>query len=106
MGFLKTFVASLLVSLFLFQLAHAFHSNQLGVASIDAYTPAPTPSKIDCGKACAARCILSKRPNLCNRACGTCCGRCNCVPPGTSGNYESCACYAEMTTRGNKKKCP
>ncbi|KAJ0879446.1 putative gibberellin regulated protein [Helianthus annuus] len=59
-----------------------------------------------CGKACATRCMLSKRPHLCNRACGTCCGRCNCVPPGTSGNYEACACYAEMTTRGNKKKCP
>ncbi|KAJ0743639.1 putative gibberellin regulated protein [Helianthus annuus] len=50
--------------------------------------------------------MLSKRPHLCNRACGTCCGRCNCVPLGTSGNYEACACYAEMTTRGNKKKCP
>ncbi|KAM0025727.1 putative gibberellin regulated protein [Helianthus debilis subsp. tardiflorus] len=60
----------------------------------------------NCGKACATRCMLSKRPHLCNRACGTCCGRCNCVPPGTSGNYEACACYAEMTTRGNKKKCP
>ncbi|KAJ0700184.1 putative gibberellin regulated protein [Helianthus annuus] len=96
MAILKTFVASLLVSLVLFQ---AF---QLDAASVDTYPP----TKIDCGKACATRCMLSKRPHLCNRACGTCCGRCNCVPPGTSGNYEACACYAEMTTRGNKKKCP
>ncbi|KAI3446194.1 hypothetical protein Pfo_002859 [Paulownia fortunei] len=62
--------------------------------------------KMDCGGACAARCILSKRPNLCKRACGACCARCNCVPPGTYGNYEACPCYAEMTTRDNKPKCP
>ncbi|XP_019054602.1 PREDICTED: snakin-2-like [Nelumbo nucifera] len=61
---------------------------------------------IDCGAACAARCRLSSRPRLCKRACGTCCYRCNCVPPGTSGNEEVCPCYANMTTRGNKHKCP
>ncbi|XP_071691453.1 snakin-2-like [Rutidosis leptorrhynchoides] len=99
MGFSKTFVASLLLSLLVLQLVHAF---QLSDASVEE----KISTKIDCGEACAARCKLSKRPNLCNRACGTCCGRCNCVPPGTSGNYESCACYANMTTRGNKKKCP
>ncbi|KAM0025722.1 putative gibberellin regulated protein [Helianthus debilis subsp. tardiflorus] len=102
MGIHRAFVASLLISLFVFQLAEALHPNQLGATSFYANPP----TKIDCGKACAARCILSKRPNLCNRACGTCCGRCNCVPPGTSGNYESCDCYAQMTTRGNQKKCP
>ncbi|RID54922.1 hypothetical protein BRARA_G02208 [Brassica rapa] len=42
-------------------------------------------SKIDCGSACIARCKLSSRPNLCHRACGTCCARCNCVPPSTYG---------------------
>ncbi|WOL13372.1 gibberellin-regulated protein 1-like [Canna indica] len=61
---------------------------------------------IDCGGECARRCKLSSRPNLCQRACGTCCARCSCVPPGTSGNYESCPCYANMTTRGGKRKCP
>jgi len=60
----------------------------------------------DCKAACAARCRLSSRPRLCQRACGTCCKRCNCVPPGTSGNQEACPCYASLTTRGGKRKCP
>ncbi|KAL3840219.1 hypothetical protein ACJIZ3_024810 [Penstemon smallii] len=63
-------------------------------------------SKIDCGGECSRRCRLSSRPNLCHRACGTCCARCNCVPPGTYGNYEACPCYANLTTHGGRKKCP
>ncbi|XVE94563.1 hypothetical protein REPUB_Repub02eG0019800 [Reevesia pubescens] len=62
--------------------------------------------KIDCGGACDERCKLSSRPNLCKRACGTCCDRCNCVPPGTSGNYDSCPCYRDLTTHGGQHKCP
>ncbi|KAL3812982.1 hypothetical protein ACJIZ3_014250 [Penstemon smallii] len=62
--------------------------------------------KIDCGAECVRRCRLSSRPNLCHRACGTCCARCNCVPPGTYGNYETCPCYASLTTHGGRKKCP
>ncbi|KAL3840220.1 hypothetical protein ACJIZ3_024811 [Penstemon smallii] len=62
--------------------------------------------KIDCGAECTRRCQLSSRPNSCHRACGTCCARCNCVPPGTSGNEDVCPCYANMTTHGGRKKCP
>ncbi|KAJ4702118.1 gibberellin-regulated protein 2-like [Melia azedarach] len=62
--------------------------------------------KIDCVEACAARCQLSSRQRLCKRACGTCCARCDCVPPGTSGNYDACPCYANMTTHGGRHKCP
>ncbi|XP_057788500.1 snakin-2-like [Salvia miltiorrhiza] len=62
--------------------------------------------KIDCKSACATRCKLSSRPHLCKRACGTCCARCSCVPPGTYGNYNACPCYASLTTHGNKRKCP
>ncbi|KAL9330445.1 hypothetical protein ACSQ67_000055 [Phaseolus vulgaris] len=40
------------------------------------------------------------------RACGTCCQRCNRVPPGTSGNQEMCPCYARLTTHDGKPKCP
>ncbi|KAF9671536.1 hypothetical protein SADUNF_Sadunf12G0057700 [Salix dunnii] len=62
---------------------------------------------IDCGGLCKQRCSLHSRPNLCNRACGTCCVRCKCVPPGTSGNREVCGtCYTDMTTHGNRTKCP
>ncbi|KAH9759073.1 Gibberellin-regulated protein 11 [Citrus sinensis] len=60
----------------------------------------------NCGGACQARCRLSSRPNLCHRACGTCCARCNCVPPGTAGNTEVCPCYANMTTHHGRRKCP
>ncbi|XP_042507579.1 gibberellin-regulated protein 1-like [Macadamia integrifolia] len=66
----------------------------------------PLSPTIDCAAACATRCGESKRPNLCKRSCGSCCFRCQCVPPGTSGNYEACPCYASIITRGNKPKCP
>ncbi|XP_048130051.1 snakin-2-like [Rhodamnia argentea] len=61
--------------------------------------------RMDCGGACSARCELSSRPRLCQRACGTCCVRCNCIPPGISGNLDTCPCYASLTTRDNKRKC-
>ncbi|KAH1206017.1 Snakin-2 [Glycine max] len=63
-------------------------------------------SNIDCCVECNRRCQLSSRPNLCKRACGTCCQRCNCVPTGTYGHYEECPCYANMTTHKGKHKCP
>ncbi|WVZ10201.1 hypothetical protein V8G54_014731 [Vigna mungo] len=63
--------------------------------------------EIDCGGLCKTRCGAHSRPNLCHRACGTCCVRCKCVPPGTSGNRELCGtCYTDMTTHANKTKCP
>ncbi|XP_047950052.1 snakin-1-like [Salvia hispanica] len=70
--------------------------------------PAPNPSHgIDCGGLCKKRCSLHSRQNTCLRACGTCCARCKCVPPGTFGNREMCGtCYTNMTTHGNKSKCP
>ncbi|KAL8030711.1 hypothetical protein ABFX02_14G303300 [Erythranthe guttata] len=63
-------------------------------------------TKIDCGKECIRRCQLSSRKKVCHRACGTCCARCNCVPPGTSGNRDVCPCYANMTTHRAQLKCP
>ncbi|CAN0925634.1 Gibberellin-regulated protein 3 [Linum grandiflorum] len=64
-------------------------------------------SPLDCGGKCNARCSVHSRPNVCVRACTTCCYRCSCVPPGTSGNRELCGkCYTDMTTHGNRLKCP
>ncbi|XP_020202286.1 gibberellin-regulated protein 1 [Cajanus cajan] len=64
-------------------------------------------SFVDCGVRCRVRCSLHSRPKICTRACGTCCFRCKCVPPGTYGNREVCGkCYTDMTTHGNKLKCP
>ncbi|KAK6924891.1 Gibberellin regulated protein [Dillenia turbinata] len=63
--------------------------------------------EIDCDGLCKQRCSAHSRPNRCARACGTCCVRCKCVPPGTSGNREVCGkCYTDMTTHGNRTKCP
>ncbi|KAH9307616.1 hypothetical protein KI387_035527, partial [Taxus chinensis] len=36
---------------------------------------------IDCEAACTGRCEKASRTKMCLRACGTCCARCNCVPP-------------------------
>ncbi|KAI3446193.1 hypothetical protein Pfo_002858 [Paulownia fortunei] len=99
----KVLIASIFVSLLVLHGVQAIQTNH--VTSNVVIETADNP-KIDCGGACVARCKLSGRPNLCKRACGTCCARCNCVPPGTYGNYEACPCYAKLTTRDNKPKCP
>nr|QLH55396.1 snakin 6 [Allium cepa] len=62
--------------------------------------------RINCHFACARRCSKSSRKNVCHRACGTCCLRCHCVPPGTYGNTHTCPCYAGLKTHGKKLKCP
>ncbi|KAJ7973940.1 gibberellin-regulated protein 2-like [Quillaja saponaria] len=62
--------------------------------------------KIDCEGKCKYRCSKASRNKMCIRACNTCCDRCNCVPPGTSGNEDVCPCYANMTTHGGRHKCP
>ncbi|KAG5382509.1 hypothetical protein IGI04_033979 [Brassica rapa subsp. trilocularis] len=101
MAISKAFIASLLISFLVLQLVEAdveVSNKKNGYG--------PYGSKIDCGSACIARCRLSSRPNLCHRACGTCCARCNCVPPGTYGNYDKCKCYASLTTHGGRHKCP
>ncbi|XP_004304585.1 PREDICTED: gibberellin-regulated protein 14-like [Fragaria vesca subsp. vesca] len=67
----------------------------------------PVKSKKDCIPLCEQRCSLHSRKRTCMRACMTCCDRCKCVPPGTSGNRERCGkCYTDMTTHGNRSKCP
>ncbi|KAL3830278.1 hypothetical protein ACJIZ3_019080 [Penstemon smallii] len=60
----------------------------------------------DCGSKCGYRCSKARRHNMCVRACNTCCARCDCVPPGTSGNRDVCPCYANMKTHGGRLKCP
>ncbi|CAF1921659.1 BnaUnng01070D [Brassica napus] len=99
MAISKAFIASLLISLLVLQLVEAD-------VEVSNKKNGPYGPKIDCGTACIARCRLSSRPNLCHRACGTCCTTCNCVPPGTYGNYDKCKCYAGLITHGGRRKCP
>ncbi|KFK33724.1 hypothetical protein AALP_AA5G051700 [Arabis alpina] len=69
--------------------------------------PPPPVMPKDCARLCGIRCGSHGRPNVCIRACNTCCLRCKCVPPGTYGNREKCGkCYINMTTHGGRPKCP
>ncbi|KAH7848603.1 hypothetical protein Vadar_005053 [Vaccinium darrowii] len=100
------FIASLFLSFLLFHLTAANQKMDINEAQ-SPVSPAPQTSPMDCGKACDVRCSTTKRPNLCKRACGSCCNRCNCVPPGTWGNYEACPCYANLKNpRTGGRKCP
>ncbi|KAI4339931.1 hypothetical protein MLD38_024815 [Melastoma candidum] len=96
-----SFIACLLV-------VDLVHANQVvsAEAAMAGTNTAQGNGKINCGAACAARCLLASRHKMCMRACRTCCARCNCVPPGTSGNRDVCRCYATMTTHGGRLKCP
>ncbi|KAH0718388.1 hypothetical protein KY285_014419 [Solanum tuberosum] len=103
MAFLKAFAALLIASLVLVHFTYALQE------VINSKPPAPSPQPlkpIDCTGSCKMRCSKSSRQKLCNRACGTCCQRCKCVPPGTSGNYEACPCYFNLTTHNSTRKCP
>ncbi|KZV45663.1 hypothetical protein F511_02323 [Dorcoceras hygrometricum] len=67
----------------------------------------PPRTRQECIPLCVVRCKKHSRKNVCMRACLTCCERCKCVPPGQYGNKEKCGkCYANMTTKGGKLKCP
>ncbi|KAM1133139.1 hypothetical protein ACFX19_043131 [Malus domestica] len=83
---LKVPIAHVLVSLLVLHLAA--DSSETVATTFAANLP-PHP-KIACDGACAVRCSKSSRPNLCHRACGTCCSRCNCVPPDTFNDYNGC----------------
>ncbi|CAK8569698.1 unnamed protein product [Lathyrus sativus] len=101
MAFSKLLAASFLASLLFLHLVDAADQSEHTETEGSLFR-----KKIDCNGSCVARCRLSSRPRLCKRACGTCCRRCNCVPPGTAGNQEKCPCYASLTTHGGKRKCP
>ncbi|XP_055803261.1 snakin-2-like [Solanum dulcamara] len=102
MTFQKAFASMLIASFLLLHFANAQKVDYSKPPS-----PAPqAPQPLDCTGSCKTRCLESSRPNLCNRACGSCCRTCHCVPPGTSGNYEACPCYFNLTTHNNTRKCP
>eukprot|EP01018_Ginkgo_biloba_P038628 Gb_34858 [translate_table: standard] len=54
----------------------------------------------NCKATCSMKCQEASFNDRCIRACGTCCAKCNCVPPGITGNKEVCPCYANMKTHG------
>ncbi|CAI0557131.1 unnamed protein product [Linum tenue] len=64
------------------------------------------PGKTDCKWKCKYRCSKALRHKTRIRTCNTCCQRCNCILPGTSGNYDTCPCNYHMTTHSGRRKCP
>ncbi|RYR48636.1 hypothetical protein Ahy_A07g034686 isoform A [Arachis hypogaea] len=99
MALSKLLPVSLILSFLLLQ--HLIEDNQL-VITIYGWNELIS----DCNEACDVRCSKTSRPDLCKRACGTCCQRCNCVPPGYSGNQRACPCYYNQITHGGRRKCP
>ncbi|XP_061366613.1 cypmaclein-like [Gastrolobium bilobum] len=96
MAFNKSMVILAILCFILVQELEIYCGNQHMVAA----------ERIDCAGKCNYRCSKSSRHNMCIRACTGCCKKCNCVPPGTSGNKDKCPCYASLTTHGGKLKCP
>ncbi|XP_073031183.1 protein RSI-1-like [Primulina eburnea] len=60
----------------------------------------------DCKPRCTDRCSATSHKKPCMFFCLKCCAKCLCVPPGTYGNKETCACYNNWKTKRGGPKCP
>ncbi|KAG6473214.1 gibberellin-regulated protein 5-like [Zingiber officinale] len=60
----------------------------------------------ECQGKCAYRCSATSHKKPCMFFCLKCCAKCLCVPPGTYGNKETCACYNNWKTQEGRPKCP
>ncbi|CAL1354411.1 unnamed protein product [Linum trigynum] len=59
-----------------------------------------------CAGACSYRCSKTHHRKPCLFFCKKCCATCLCVPSGTYGNKEECACYNNWKSKQGKPKCP
>ncbi|KAK4391113.1 Gibberellin-regulated protein 10 [Sesamum angolense] len=66
----------------------------------------PSDLSAFCKGNCDVRCSLASRKDRCLKYCGICCTKCNCVPPGTSGNKDECPCYRDLKNSKGESKCP
>ncbi|KAL9240979.1 hypothetical protein vseg_015140 [Gypsophila vaccaria] len=60
----------------------------------------------ECPPECLRRCAVASVQDRCIFYCNLCCKKCLCVPSGTSGHKDECACYNDWTTKAGKPKCP
>ncbi|KAG0454484.1 hypothetical protein HPP92_023776 [Vanilla planifolia] len=108
MAFSRAFLHSFILSFMMLHLLAAELENttdsQLAVAPYLSRMSLLTTT--GCNGECSRRCRWSSRHNLCMRACGSCCARCSCVPPGNWGDEELCPCYNGLNIHGGHKKCP
>ncbi|KAL1225834.1 Gibberellin-regulated protein 9 [Cardamine amara subsp. amara] len=108
-AFIMLIISLLLLSQVLAELSSSSNASQIQTNDENqtaAFKRTHHSHRINCGYACARRCREASRKKMCHRACGSCCAKCHCVPPGTSGNKAACPCYAKLRTHGNKLKCP
>ncbi|EFH46578.1 predicted protein [Arabidopsis lyrata subsp. lyrata] len=62
--------------------------------------------KEECPMACEFRCSVTSHKKSCLFFCNKCCNKCLCVPSGTYGHKEECACYDKWRTKKGGPKCP
>ncbi|XP_011099948.1 protein RSI-1 [Sesamum indicum] len=60
----------------------------------------------ECRPRCTYRCSATSHKKPCMFFCLKCCAKCLCVPPGTYGNKQTCACYNNWKTKEGGPKCP
>lgn len=61
---------------------------------------------VDCPSKCDFRCSKAGEKKRCGSYCLLCCRKCQCVPPGFTGNKEACPCYANLKNSKGGDKCP
>ncbi|XP_030931029.1 gibberellin-regulated protein 12-like [Quercus lobata] len=59
-----------------------------------------------CAPAFDVRCSATSHKKPCLFYCNYCCAKCLCVPSGTYGHKEECACYNNWKTKEGGPKCP
>ncbi|XP_021720372.1 peamaclein-like [Chenopodium quinoa] len=59
-----------------------------------------------CNNKCGVRCALKGINSRCMKYCLMCCGKCSCVPSGTSGHLDECPCYRDWKAPNGRPKCP
>ncbi|KNA25942.1 hypothetical protein SOVF_001580 [Spinacia oleracea] len=102
---MKISMATLLISLIIC-------STLLVITNADLSVMPPQPSAASattsgfCNNKCGVRCALKGINSRCMKYCLMCCGKCSCVPSGTSGNLNECPCYRDMKAPNGRPKCP
>ncbi|CAL0300647.1 unnamed protein product [Lupinus luteus] len=81
------------------------HTQKLGINGGNQPIMAAAQGIADCGGKCDYRCSESSDKD-CKTNCIFCCGKCNCVPSGTSGNRQECPCYDKWPNYLGDPLCP
>ncbi|KMT04724.1 hypothetical protein BVRB_7g169050 [Beta vulgaris subsp. vulgaris] len=83
----------------------------LDINNAQPLSPSQSPDTVEsttgfCSNKCGVRCALKGVNSRCMKYCMMCCGKCSCVPSGTSGNLNECPCYRDWKAPNGRPKCP